>query len=220
MVWRATTTTTLICKGDMMKRKGTPMGSRAATTVICALFLLVPVDTWAQAGGNPWNPYRAPQAQSAPPPAVSPSRQFQRANPPQPTQPMAQPQAPSRFAPPGLEQHLATGTRFRAPAPATTSQPTGPGRASPPYYVPPAQGYGGGFGYAPRAFGPYGAGYAAQGGYPQAYGGYPQGYSGYAPSGPFAPYGFPTGPGNFGPFPGNQTNGGIPGFNISPFGFF
>lgn len=79
-------------------------------------------------------------------------------------------------------------------------------------------------GYAPQGYAPQGYGYSpyAAG---NGYGGYPQGYrgnnySGNGPSGPVTPFGIPGGSGGFAPFSGNNTNGGVPGFNFSPFGFF
>ncbi len=82
------------------------------------------------------------------------------------------------------------------------------------------QGYGG---YPQEGYGGYPPqGYSA---YPQAYGGYPRqgygyggsGYPGYGYYGPSNQFQFP---GNFGSFPGSFSNGGMPGFGFSPFGFF
>ncbi len=202
---RTKATKPIIGKDRMMKRKGTGMeksGPITLISVVCALLMLVPGVALAQSGGNPWNPYRAAQQQMAPryitsPPLVQPphiSPQFPN---------LAPNRAPSRFAPPGLEQQLATGAQPQPPV-AT-------------YFTPPPAGYAPqGYDQRPNVPGP---GYGA---YPQqAYGN--NGYSGYGANGPLPPYGRPGGSGGFVPFPGNptngSTNGGFPGFNM-PFGFF
>lgn len=211
-----------------MKRKGTGMSFRAAMAAMAALLAALPLAAAAQAGGNPWNPYPSP----APVPAPSVAQQPQYAPPVTAMQTPVAPgaarqQAPSRFAPPGLEQQLAAGPQMRfAPAdqPARPQPQGGPVITPPAYFTPPQGGYGragyaqpgNGFGvYAPGAFGPPGQGY---GGYPQGYGN--NGFAGYGPNGPLNPYAIPGGPGGFAPFPGTITNGGVPGFNFSPFGFF
>ncbi len=137
-----------------------------------------PLALVAQSNGNPWNPYATAPVQRAPAPLY-----FQ--DSPQP-RPPAQPQQPSRYAPPGLDQQLSTG----------------------PQYFPQFQNF------APQ---PYGY-------FPQGYGGGPQNYPAPNPNSggfnPFSSFGFPGGFGGMPSFPGGQSNGGFPGINFSPFGFF
>lgn len=234
-------------KGRLMKRKGTGMGSRSSIAAISTLLMLVPVATLAQSGGNPWNPYPQPRSRSAP--IVQPVPEYATPAPVQPTRILPRSQPPSRFAPHSLEQQLSTGANMPPARPDARAQPPAPvtlPNTNPPTYSAPApggftnptgparQGYGGypqGYNGNPQGYGGYPQGYnggpQGYGGGPQGYGGYPQGYSnnngypGYGWNGPSSPYGVPPGgSGGFGSFPGNITNGGVPGFNLSPFGFF
>lgn len=186
------------------------------------LLAMIPASALSQSGGNQWNPYAAPQAltQAAP---FAPPKYIGDA--PIPLAPVEQqPAAPSKFAPPGLDQSLDSNAYSQAPAPTISPQPqfTGPQQN---------------FGPGPNSFssGPgFNPGYGPQfpgNGYPQAFGGYPPAYSapqgygypgfqGYPGNGAYpqnSPFGFP---GNSGNFPGNFSNGGMSGFGFSPFGFF
>ena len=199
-----------------MKRKGTAMQKSAQITgksAISALLAFGVLGAPAQLLANPWNPFPAPQANAA---------QVERA-------PVMQPQVPagtrSRFAPAGLEQQLTAAPRTRLVPNAYA--PQGYGYAQQGYgFTPNAPAYSQAY---PPAYPPAYSRGTGYGGYPQAYGGYPGGYpggfsnysnQGNGTNGPFSPFGFPGGAGGFNPFPGNLTNGGIPGFNVSPFGFF
>ncbi len=206
----------------MMKRKDTRLTKTAPVAAICTLLVLLPMASFAQMTGNPWNPFPRQPAQMVQVPRYNPQTNAQ--------QPQ---QTPSRFAPPGLEQQLAAGPLRQAARPAPVARQTWPDNGQQAigqtYFPPQAGGYPGGAGYAPN-YGP-GQGY---GGYPQAFGGPPgrYGYNGYnsyggyggygrnGGNGPFSPFGFPGGSGGMAPFPGTFTNGGIPGFGMSPFGFF
>ena len=159
------------------------------------------------------------------------SRQMQVAPPSQPSQTLAPVPGQALTQRPAQSAPLTSPVGNSAGA-ADYANPAGG------YNVPGAQAYApqGGYapqGYAPQGYAPQGYanapyGRAAQGygGYPQAYGGYPQGYvnngynNGYGANTPYFPQGIPGGLGGFGPMPGNLTNGGVPGFNFSPFGFF
>lgn len=195
----------------------------------------------AQSSGNQWNPYPAPQNQSqvqqfAPPKFIGDAPVPLMAEPPKP-------EAPSKFAPAGLDRSLDTMSYQSGPVPNNSPQPQYPmpqqNFASGPNAFAPGPGTNPGFGY---------------GGYPPVNGGFAQGYNGYPqPYGPPAGYGNPayqgtpgfgsgfapgygsgyaTGfgganpnssfgmPGGFGNFPGTFSNGGVPGFGFSPFGFF
>ncbi len=213
------------------------MQKNARNTAISAMLALGLVAFPAPSGANPWNPFPT----QAPANAAGPALQVPI------VQPQGQPAARSRFAPSGLEQQLAAtpflqyaptpGSDLKSPNPRNpntgtlTGATTGanPAGTPPPTYAPAPQGYAGAGGFAPQGyqFNPYAPAYS-QGGYapyPQIYGGYPGGYGNYGNQGfggntPFSPLGFPAGPGGFNPFPGTLTNGGIPGFNVSPFGFF
>jgi len=225
----------MIGKGRKMTANGTYLGPTALSAAICALLGLVPVSALSQSGGNPWNPYplQAPiPTRPAPPPSYAGDGTVQR---PQPT-PQQPPQARDRYAPAGLEQALSASPylqpaprKAQPPAPSTgnaagSPPPAGAFATRPPTYGAPAPGgYPQGYGNAPPPG--YGNGYGGYGGYAPGYGGYPAqnggyGYPGYGANTPFSPFGFPGGTGGFGPLPGNPTNGGAPGFNLSPFGFF
>ncbi|MCF6232529.1 MAG: hypothetical protein L3J36_05445 [Rhodobacteraceae bacterium] len=188
----------------------------ATNTAIATLIALGSVASTGQADANPWNPYPVtPQtAQAAP---------------------LAQPVAPpSRFAPAGLEQQLATAPAQYAPS--SEAAPQRDASQGPPRFAPKSlsaqQLQGHSQGYAPAwSQGPGGGrnwqGYAPYSpqGFNQGFGpqGYGQGYGRNGPFGQFAAPSIPSIPGGFGnsfPIPGNITNRGVPGFNTSPFGLF
>ena len=210
-----------------MTPNGTYQRPTRSVAAIFALLNLVPGAVAAQSAGNPWNPYhlQAPLAAQTLPPAAPSYAGDVPAQRPQ-VAPQQPPQTRERFAPPGLEQALSASPFLQVakprkqPAPNTgASQYSTPQPPSQPPYAPPAVGgYRQGYHPAPTpGYGGYAPGYGGNG-YPAPYGG--NGYPGYGSNGPFSPFGFPGGTGGFPPFPGNTTNGGAPGFNLSPFGFF
>ena len=191
-----------------------------------------------QGGGNLWNPNPVQRAQIQ---QVQPPKYIGDA-PVVSTPQIAEPTQPSRFAPADLERRLDNRPSVQNVVPATGGVAMRPNPAPAPqqYFAGPQQGNFGGPGYGPpppgygyngyppnyNGNGPgYGANQMGYGGYPQGFGGYPQPYGGpngygnqgFGSSGSQSFFGFP---GNFGSFPGSSTNGGVPGFGFSPFGFF
>ena len=179
-----------------------------------ALVCLMPFASLALAQGNPWAPKNSGQLQPAPAEPIEKPKYYQ-----EPTvaipQPLANPNAPSRFAPDDLDQRLATGRPLDNGIPGTgvpgmavpatplatpLQTPAAPIAGPVPGYMPgtvPVPGYGAGV--YPQG---YGYGYPAFGATPYAGPGYPGNYGGYLPP------------------PGGRTGSYFPGFDFAPFGFW
>lgn len=184
-----------------------------AVAAVC----MAPVPGVAQSGGNPWNPNSRASVSVAP---TNPAPKYvARDTVVQPPAALQQDPMRSRFAPDGLEQQLESSPYIGGGSPEPDVTPEQPTYAPPQTAgtgIPVVPDYG--YGAVPQTYGTpaYPQGYGA---YPQGYGGVPNwgGYPGYGSYGSPIPFGFPGGTGSF---PGNFSNGGVPGFNFSPFGFF
>ncbi len=183
-----------------------------AAPILGLLVTLAPVAAMAQSGNNLWNPFPEPQVQNTPSqPAAAMPKYYGDAPltvaPPAPsTQAHSDPQSPSRFAPAGLDRHLSSGP-FAQPGYTQIAPSSGPVIG----YQAPTQ-----LENNPSTNRPNSPAY-----YPQ---GYNNGFNGFGSNTPYNSFGNLGGYGGYAPYPGNNngnnTGGGFPGFNFSPFGFF